>query len=216
MHKVHLREASDLEAYAHVVDRFRDPEQSSVLPAAVPVVTKEPGVPASREEMHAAWRALKDTHQFHGMLRKLNLHRLDALGMADSDLAWRLDLEGTAKMLHGAVAIGLPIMAFVGSPGCIQIHSGPIHNVSPMGPWINIFDDSFHLHLRLDQIVELWAVRKPTKDGHVTSVEAYAADRSLVIQFFGEREEGTDERRPWRDLAESLAPLAAARQLAGV
>jgi putative hemin transport protein len=37
-------------------------------------------------------------------------------------------------------------------------------------------------------------VRKPTKDGHVTSLEAYGADGGLIIQFFGQRHEGESER----------------------
>jgi putative hemin transport protein len=215
VHKVHLREASDLAAYRHVVDCFTMPEQSELLPVAVPAeVSEEARAPANRDELHAAWRGLTDTHQFHGMLRKLNLHRLDALEMADDDLAWRLDLGGTVGMLDGAATTALPIMAFVGCSGCIQIHSGPIHNVAPMGPWINIMDETFHLHLRVDQITELWAVRKPTKAGHVTSIEAYGADRNLIIQFFGVREEGSDERRPWRQLVEDLPRGAPVWQLA--
>ena len=43
-------------------------------------------------------------------------------------------------------------MCFVGNRGCIQIHSGPIQDIKPMGPWINIFDETFHLHLRLDHV----------------------------------------------------------------
>lgn len=214
VHKVHLREKSDLDAYRHIVDRFIAPDQAAPLPAFAAPVAEFTGEPAGRDEMHKAWRGLTDTHQFFGMLRKLNLHRLDALAMADDDLAWRLDLGGTAHLLNGAASTALPIMAFVGSSGCIQIHSGPIHNVAPMGPWLNIMDETFHMHLRLDQIVELWAVRKPTKDGHVTSLEAYAADRSLIIQFFGEREEGSDERRPWRQLVEALPKAAPVRELA--
>lgn len=217
VHKIHLRDASNLDAYAALVTRFTAPDQSAPLPSPVAeVVARPPAVRAGREELDKAWRALTDTHQFHGMLRKLNLDRLDALTMADSDLAWRLDLGGSAAMLHSAVASGVPIMAFVGSSGCIQIHSGPIQNVQPMGPWISVMDETFHMHLRLDQIVELWGVRKPTKDGHVTSIEAYAADRSLIIQFFGVRQEGIDERPEWRALVEGLAPLPTepTRQLA--
>jgi putative hemin transport protein len=216
VHKIHLRETSNIEAYADFVGRFTAPDQSQEEPVAVAAAAAKSGTPASRDEMHTAWRALTDTHQFHGMLRRLNLHRAEALDMADSDLAWRVDLEGTAAMLHGAAASQLPIMAFVGNAGCIQIHSGPIRDVQPMGPWINIMDETFHLHLRLDHITELWAVRKPTKDGHVTSIEAYGADREMIIQLFGERQEGVDERRPWRQLVEGLAPLAPVRELASV
>ena len=51
---------------------------------------------------------------------------------------------------------------------------------------------------------ELWAVRKPTKDGHVTSIEAYDANSEMIIQFFGKRHEGEAERDDWRFLAENL------------
>jgi putative hemin transport protein len=213
VHKVHLRDASNLTAYTALVERFTMDEQSDALPAASIATDSFTREPAGREELHVAWRALTDTHQFHGMLRKLSLHRLDALSMAETDLAWRLDLGATPTMLADAVTAEVPIMAFVGSSGCIQIHSGPIHNVAPMGPWINIMDETFHLHLRLDHITELWAVRKPTKDGHVTSIEAYAADRSLIIQFFGVRHEGIDELPGWRSIVEALPRLVeAARQ----
>ena len=68
---------------------------------------------------------------------------------------------------------------------------GPIGStlwIGPMGPWINILDETFHMHLRLDHIAEVWAVRKPTADGHVTSLEAFGADKKLIIQFFGQRQ----------------------------
>jgi putative hemin transport protein len=73
-----------------------------------------------------------------------------------------------------------------------------------MGPWLNILDETFHMHLRLDHITEVWAVRKPTSDGHVTSLECFGADNKLIIQFFGQRQEGTDERAGWRSLVEAL------------
>ena len=95
----------------------------------------------------------------------------------------------------------------MGSRGCIQIHSDPIEKVEAMGPWINVMDETFHMHLRADQIAEVWAVRKPTSDGHVTSIEAFDANNRLVVQFFGQRQEGTDERSQWRALVEGLPQL---------
>jgi putative hemin transport protein len=111
-------------------------------------------------------------------------------------------------MMHASVKSGLPIMCFVANDGIVQIHSGPIFNVQSMGPWINIMDPTFHLHLRQDHIAETWAVRKPTTDGHVTSLEAYNAEGEMIIQFFGKRQEGSDERAAWREIMENL-PRAA-------
>jgi putative hemin transport protein len=106
--------------------------------------------------------------------------------------------------MHACVADGLPIMCFVANDGIVQIHSGPIVSVKEMGPWINVMDPTFHLHLRQDHIAEAWAVRKPTKDGHVTSFEAYNAEGEMIIQFFGKRKEGVAEREEWRAIMEAL------------
>jgi putative hemin transport protein len=43
-------------------------------------------------------------------------------------------------------------MVFVGSPGCIQIHSGPVKNIKVMNEWLNVLDPDFNLHVREDLI----------------------------------------------------------------
>jgi putative hemin transport protein len=202
--KVHARPATDLEAWSVLVSNLQHPQQVDTIriePEPPPV---EDGTPAGVQELRERWEALTDTHQFFPMLKKLNLPRLDAIEMVGEDLAWQLDHSAVKTLFEGVAGTDLPIMVFVGNSGCIQIHAGPITKVSPMGPWLNVLDETFHLHLRLDQIVSTWAVRKPTTDGHVTSVEAYDANRELVIQFFGKRQEGTDERRQWREIVERL------------
>lgn len=209
VHKVHLRETSNVEAYHALVERLRAEDQSQVVEVRQiddsEVRTDKPV--ASPAELRAEWEKMTDTHQFFPMLRRLNLSRHQAVTTIDEDYAWPLDLSATRAMLDGAKGTGLPIMAFVGNRGCIQIHSGPIEKVEPMGPWLNVLDKTFHMHLRLDHITEVWAVRKPTSDGHVTSLEAFGADNRLIIQFFGQPQEGTDERAGWRSLVEGLPRL---------
>ncbi len=47
-------------------------------------------------------------------------------------------------------------------------------------------------------------MRKPVTGGHVTSVEAFDAKGEMIVQFFGQRQEGVDERVGWRELVETL------------
>ncbi|WP_083989013.1 hemin-degrading factor [Devosia geojensis] len=206
VHKVHARAATNLEAWAVLVTNLTAQNQSPELdirPAAKP----ERGTPASAAELRERWSRMTDTHQFFGMLKDLNLDRLEALRMAGEDYAWPLDKGAVPALFSAAAGSDLPIMVFVGNGGCIQIHSGPIHETKELGPWLNVMDETFHLHLRLDQIAEVWAVRKPTKDGHVSSVEVYGEDGNLIIQFFGKRKEGVDERSEWRSIVEALPVL---------
>src|SRR5690606_22540188 len=153
------------------------------------------------------WAGLTDVHQFIGLLRKHSINRYQAVQLAGEDFAWRVDPTSVEAMMHHAVEQKLSIMCFVGSRGCIQIHTGPIHEIKLMGPWINVLDPTFHLHLRGDHIKDAWVVRKPTKDGHVTSLEAYDSNGELIFQFFGERHEGEIELGDWRMIVENLPRL---------
>jgi putative hemin transport protein len=76
--------------------------------------------------------------------------------------------------------------------------------VKPLGPWLNVLDPTFNLHLREDAVESVWKVEKPTDDGIVTSVEVYAADRSEVAVLYGRRKPGVPEAESWRTLVAGL------------
>ncbi|ARO31388.1 hemin transport/degradation protein HmuS [Rhizobium sp. NXC14] len=210
VHKIHLRPNSDIEAYHAIVAELKLEDQSQELLEAEVSNAADEAADVSRDELRDNWSKLTDTHEFFGMLKRLKIGRQAAIRTVGDDYAWKLDNTATAGMTHASVKSGLPIMCFVANNGIVQIHSGPIFNVQAMGPWINIMDPNFHLHLRQDHIAETWAVRKPTKDGHVTSLEAYNAAGEMIIQFFGKRKEGSDERAEWREIMENLPRAASA------
>jgi len=189
---VHLRPASDLARYRALVAQLASVDQAARLPEVAPIPPSSRTGTASREELNDSWSKLTDTHEFYPMLRRLKLSRIDAVTMAEDTFTWSLDPGATTQLIDMVVAKALPIMVFAGSRGVVQIHSGPIRNVKPMGPSLNVMDKTFHMHLRLDHIASLWAVRKPTDQGQITSVEAYDANGSLILQFFGIRQKGLD------------------------
>ncbi|WP_421912638.1 hemin-degrading factor [Mesorhizobium sp.] len=207
VHKVHLRPASNLYAYQKLVAELESSNQEPTVAISAGKVlgqVENPDASASLDDLRDRWSRLTDVHQFFGMLKTLKLSRRQAVRMVGQDYAWLLDNDAVGAMFHHAAEGEMPIMCFVGNRGCIQIHSGPVKSIKPMGPWINVLDETFHLHLRTDHIDEVWAVRKPTKDGYVTSLEVYGADGNMIIQFFGKRHEGEGEREDWRFLAENL------------
>ncbi|GGA39023.1 hemin-degrading factor [Pelagibacterium lentulum] len=211
VHKIHLRPESDKDAYDGLVAKLLNEDQSQFqdcepVPDIEAVDAARPQ--ADADALRSAWSKLTDTHQFFGMLRDLNLPRHQALQMAGPDYVRPVETDAVAAMFDMVKHSGVPIMAFVGNTGCIQIHSGPIHKTAMMGPWLNVMDETFHLHLRTDHIVSAYVVRKPTSDGFVTSLETYDENGKLIIQFFGKRVEGHDERPLWREALGSLPTLA--------
>lgn len=205
VHKIHLRDGSDLGAYTALVEDFAATE-SKPLEIAPPPAAKAPRADADIDvaALRAAWLALQDTHDFLPMLMKLKVERLQALRLAGRDLAAAVPAASLRRTLEWASATGSEIMVFVGNRGCIQIHTGPVKNVRAMGPWFNVLDPDFNLHLREDRIASSWVVRKPTKDGTVTSLELFDIDGELIATLFGKRKPGQPERDDWRNFAETL------------
>jgi putative hemin transport protein len=211
IHKIHLRPESDLQAFdAFVADHtLEDQGQNFVAQPFTRLVSgRSEGFDIA--ELRDHWSKMTDTHEFFGMLRKLDIDRRAAIQHVGEDYAWKLADGVVEQFFRRSVDTQVNLMCFVGNRGIVQIHTGPIQNVAPMGPWLNIMDPTFHLHLRADRIGEAWAVRKPTRDGHVTSVECYDKNGEMVIQFFGKRKEGDVERAEWRALVESLPTTNAA------
>lgn len=152
-----------------------------------------------------AWLEMTDTHDFYPLLRKFNLSRVAALQIAGESLVQRVTPEVVEEMLHSVSKSGLPIMCFVGNPGMIQIHTGSVKNILRKGPWLNILDEKFNLHLDSTKIDSVWVVSKPTVDGWVTSLEVYAENGELIVQFFGARKPGSAELTVWRELMLGLS-----------
>ena len=210
VHKVYVTDKSDKPAYDALVDRFRAADQSPEI-AVTPLPPRrrdQPDADIDIGNFHQHWRALQDTHDFFGMLSDFGVGRAQAMRLAEDEFAAPAPADTLRRMLTMAAERAVPIMCFVGNAGCIQIHTGPVKSLKAMGPWFNVLDPSFNLHLREDRIAQIWIVRKPTRDGIVTSMELFDAEGFCFAQFFGERKPGKAEREDWRALIAELAPAA--------
>lgn len=206
VHKIYLIDESDQAAYSALVIKYRNKDQSASLnvaaakPVAVEIDDDKVDVASFQEE----WKNLQDTHDFHPLLRKFHLSRTQALRLAPEGFVDKINISDLKSVLQLASEKGTEIMVFTGSNGCIQIHTGPIHRLVESGPWFNVLDPDFNMHLRLGGIHALWLVKKPTKDGLVHSLEAYDADGKTIVQFFGKRKPGIPESEGWRELLTDL------------
>ena len=206
VHKVHLRATSDHDAFGALVSALRvEAGMPDFAPRAAVAPAK--GDPAQAEALRAAWGKMTDTHQFLPMVQKLGFNRLGANRIAGAPLARALSPEAVHLALQQAADGAVPVMIFVGNMACIQIHGGLIENLVPMGPWINVMDPRFNLHLRADHIAEVWAVTKPTRSGDAVSVEAFDAEGSLILQIFAYRK--TESGARWNALVAGLPEAGA-------
>lgn len=210
VHKIYATDETDRPAFDALIARH-----TSAKPTFTTIVARGPD-PADRpdpeidvEGLRKAWLAMKDTHEFFGMLGKFKVGRVQALRLAGEDLARELPVRALRAAFEAAAADGTPIMVFVGSHGCIQIHTGPVKRLVDTHGWFNVLDPDFNLHLRDEGVARVFSVRKPTEDGIVTSIEAFDARGRNILLMFGSRKPGNPELAGWRAIVANVEKQAA-------
>jgi putative hemin transport protein len=204
VHKVHATAATDPAAFARIAGDFADPHAPAAAFEPPPPAAERPDAEIDATGLRAAWAGLKHTHEFALLLRRFGATRAQAARLAP-EFARPVAAGAAERLLAEVAASGFPIMVFVGNRGCVQIHSGPIRRVETVGPWLNVLDPRFNLHLRQDLVTAAAVVRKPSVMGDIHALELFDAAGELAAQVFGTRPPREGERPEWRRLVTSLA-----------
>jgi putative hemin transport protein len=208
VHKLYLLDADSRVRWLGLADTlgWNDPEVVELLP---PPAQEEAGVPVDfdRAIFERDWLALDNVHRFNGLLQRHRLSRRQAFLLAPAGSAERLANEAAVELLQQARQRRTVIMAFVCSRGTVQIFTGQISAVEVSADWLIADNHDARLRLRRAGIAEIWRVRRPTRDGSVTSVELLDSRGRTLVTYFGQRREGMPERTDWRALADGL-PMA--------
>lgn len=206
VHKIYLTEESNHEAYQKLVKKYKATNTDLVIlqPQVSAESTEKPDEEIDQVAFQQEWLGLQDTHDFFGLLRKHGVTRTQALRLAPAGHATPLPVSKVEDLLNIVSEKGLEIMVFIGNANCLQIHTGKAERILRTGPWINILDSDFNMHLRDEALDSVWIVKKPTNLGAVHSIETYDVEGNLVAQFFGKRKPDVPEREDWRAALESL------------
>ncbi len=207
VHKIYLIEDSSREAYDILKQKYTAADQSAaIITGAYPAPEAEkPDAEIDIAGFGEAWKGITDTHQFFGILRKFGVTRTQGLRLAPEGFVQQVSNDAAEVILQKSAEAQTPIMIFVGSRGCIQIHTGTINKLVRTGPWFNILDPDLNLHLRTDAIASAYIVKKPSEAGIVTSLEVFDKAGELIVQFFGKRKPGIPELEEWRSIVEAVA-----------
>lgn len=206
VHKIYLTEESNQEAYQELVKKYKATNSDLVIlqPQVSAESTEKSDEEIDQTTFQEEWLGLQDTHDFFGLLRKHGVTRTQALRLAPAGHATALAVSKVEDLLNIVSEKGLEIMVFIGNANCLQIHTGKAQRILRTGPWINILDTDFNMHLRDEALNSVWIVKKPTNLGAVHSIETYDVEGNLVAQFFGKRKPDVPEREDWRAALESL------------
>ncbi|MNU07363.1 hemin-degrading HenS.ChuX domain protein [compost metagenome] len=73
-----------------------------------------------------------------------------------------------------------------------------------MGPWLNVLDPGFNLHLREDHIATAWVVIQSSLHGLFSSLALLNEGGELITLFASANGTGKSEAQAWAQLIERL------------
>lgn len=206
--KIYQTPHSDIAGFQSIFAEFKHEDQApweAVTPNESQSPEALPDEAIDQAGFRESWLSMQHTHEFHGLLKRYQLTRTQALRLApDGNYAVPVTHAAIRTVLEKAAEAKVPIMAFVGNDGLIQIHTGTVRKLVEYRPWYNVMDPNFNLHLNEAGIEQTWIVRKPSANGLITSLEVFNHQQELVLTLFGERKPNETELSAWTELMRNV------------
>jgi putative hemin transport protein len=205
VHKVYPTEATDMDAFDALI---AEAAHFDAPPAAfAPHASAERDRPDAESDagaLRADRAALEDGDAFEAMAQAHGASREQAMRLGGSEFARPVAASSARLVLDVAAADATPLAIRVGNAGCAQTYAGPVTTIKTTGPWLNVLDPRFNLHLRWDRIAAAWIVRTPSPSGGAHALDLFDADGFRFCRFSGAQEPGASESPAWRALLDRL------------
>lgn len=198
VHKVYLTGASHRPAYENLVERYAASDQSPWQEVA-----PEPS-PAAEPPGDAGFAHDLKAHGFLAVAGQRRPARLRALLLAGRDRARPVSNVSAEHVLTLAAGAGLPLEISLSSPGATQTHSGTVHDIRRTGPWINVLDEGFNLHLRDARLGSSWVVWETVAGSGPAALELFDGRGWPVARFAAGLRPGEPEPAAWREVLDAL------------
>lgn len=206
VHKVYVTEKSDVEAYLALIDEFSASncyEEMKAIQPASPIVISEPkdlDVAGLRKD----WNKLENAHQVNALLKAYGMTRPQVYACLDEGLD-RLPTTALKSLLEEASDKKWLLNLFLPNGKATQIHHGKVNKIMEMGPWLNVLDPKFNLHLNLELTDSVWRVMKEvTGTGQTYSVELFDEHQQSIMMIYSAPEADAIQHQQWRDFVGGL------------
>lgn len=122
----------------------------------------------------------------------------------DAQSAQPVHATSVRRVLEAAARDAMPLAISVQNSGLRQTHTGRVHRIAVMGPWLNVLDPGFNLHLREDLIAQAWVHTPPGSHGLCPSLDLRDASGASIATLAGAGTPETDAARNWSALLDEL------------
>lgn len=204
-HKIYVTDQTDRGAYEALVARYRHPDQGAVE-AVAPPPRQAPAVALriDPDALRRQWGAIRDVHEGQAIIQRHGGDRRQVYRALGPRFARPQRAEVVEALLEQLSAHSIESMIFVMNDAAVQSFAGVVCKLLRTGPWFNVLDPGFNLHIKTFGIGEAWFVRKPTEQGWVSTLDVFDHDGREILLITDRRERGQRESACWTELLEAL------------
>jgi putative hemin transport protein len=200
IHKIYMTEDSDLKMYHALIKQLASADQSQLQPInSSPHVTRSKIATFNPGSITQTMDLLSDTEDFYAGLMTMGI--VSDLFETEASTLEFLAPDLFQPLLKKIAALGIGISICVRNYGCIQVYQGPIHNIRITGPWFNILDEHFSLHLNT-QALSGFRVNTQKIDGQpvLKTLEIVDANHQIIALILLNADQETGSMKLWNDL----------------
>lgn len=206
VNQIYLENTEGIPAFDHLAAEFAADDQHTAVTASTrrPDQEHRPHADLDVQVLRTAWQHMTDVHEFSRLIKDLGIKREQAFELIGSDFAYRVDASALPALLDHVKQNSQPVMIFVGNNGMTQIYNGTISTIQSTGESYLALNQDMRLHLQTANIHHGWVVRRPARNGIITSVEFYDAQGEQIVNVFSRRGRNTEESPAWRKIVAGL------------
>jgi putative hemin transport protein len=204
IHKVYLKNRDHTQQWDQMVADYTANSTPADFDLMSAVQVSTDFVPVDVDAFKQAWLAMQDVHDMQNVLNEFGLSRLQGLQAIGDSHAWQVELDAIKSLIEQVSAQNISAMVFVSNHAVTQIYSGPFKQTKEMGPWMNVLDPNFNLHVLTSAVGQVWVVKKPTSSGILTSLEVYDKNGTVMMFLTPKRAKNEPEPQEWSSMLEAL------------
>lgn len=209
VHKLFMQKDTNIDAFQAFVNKHKLNNQRDLVSIlrtpTTPTTTLPERDPAF---IRQRWSKIKDVHEGNRIIKNYGHSKAIAYEDLGTEYAQPLATESVEQLLRSVADQQHPIILFGMNAGAVQSYAGTISNIVMHGPWFNILDPGFNIHLMPKQIGQVWHIRKPTSEGTVNSLSVLDFDGDEIMVITDHRMRGECEAGLWNHLLQQLPALA--------
>ncbi|AHF02351.1 hypothetical protein THIAE_08140 [Thiomicrospira aerophila AL3] len=157
-----------------------------------------------KEALLLDWRLLSHRDNIGSLFKQYKITRPAGYALL-SEGVFQLDTSALGQIFNHVRDKHLAVKITVANAGAIQTHRGLVNKLVTVGPWFNVLDPAFNMHLMETEVASIWLLTKGFDDDFAAHIECFDHQERLIISIAPCATERPADDQEWWNLINDLA-----------